>query len=553
MAPFRSKRVSRSARFRQRYIPPAKRAALSKSYRYVRGVYNGNYYRVRVANQNYRDDSSFRVPKLVSHPMPKAFKAVPPVAVAEVEVAATQAAASSATTTGALPGTTKAGGPVVGAAQQQQQQQQQQKARQQARQDAFRARILEWWRQNWPILVLNAGSLCTLAGFTRSDVLELRTLSTMGSLSFIAYACWVAPERWIPIAWSTVFASVNIYKIAQILTERTGHVILTDQQQEVYEEFFLPHGTTLKQFELIWKSGKIIKVKKGSILIRKGEPIHSVWLVLEGATRATALGRHLTAASSSPTKRKKHGGDSGAWIGEMVFLQTFDGNGITSASTTATGTNLLENTGSNGKAGIMEPFVPFEVRQKNKQGALSTRSSKDGYVPPQDGSNNDKDSGTRKDHIDEMNNNMQTQNGFKNEAFFTTMAIEDSVLLEWTHEEMADLMKRSDDMRSTLTRAMTAAVVGKVINFTVSRSKFTDKWTSWLGNWQQQSVTTAIRQENKHPIGWKRRDKTDKDARDGQGNETDNEEEEEEDDDEDEEAAGGFGNASSPLHRLSRG
>ena len=37
-------------------------------------------------------------------------------------------------------------------------------------------------------------------------------------------------------------------------------------------------------------------------------------------------------------------------------------------------------------------------------------------------------------------------------------------------------------MRGALTRAMTSAVVGKVVNMTISRSKL-PQWTAWLRDW----------------------------------------------------------------------
>ncbi len=42
---------------------------------------------------------------------------------------------------------------------------------------------------------------------------------------------------------------------------------------------------------------------------------------MEGSTQAHILGRHLTAQSASASaKLNKLGGDSGAWVGEMTFL-----------------------------------------------------------------------------------------------------------------------------------------------------------------------------------------------------------------------------------------
>ena len=67
---------------------------------------------------------------------------------------------------------------------------------------------------------------------------------------------------------------------------------------------------------------------------------------------------------------------------------------------------------------------------------------------------------------------------------YTIVAQEDCVVLRWRHDVMEGLMEKSTDMRAALTRAMTAAIVGKVINFTVSRSKANQTWTTWLGDWK---------------------------------------------------------------------
>jgi hypothetical protein len=67
---------------------------------------------------------------------------------------------------------------------------------------------------------------------------------------------------------------------------------------------------------------------------------------------------------------------------------------------------------------------------------------------------------------------------------YTIVAQEDCVVLRWRHDVMEGLMGKSTDMRAALTRAMTAAIVGKVINFTVSRSKANQTWATWLGDWK---------------------------------------------------------------------
>jgi CRP-like cAMP-binding protein len=71
-------------------------------------------------------------------------------------------------------------------------------------------------------------------------------------------------------------------------------------------------------------------------------------------------------------------------------------------------------------------------------------------------------------------------------AIYTIVAEEDCSVMKWSHEDMEGLMDSSNDMRSALTRAMTTALVGKVINMTVSRSTTMQlpSWTNWLSDWK---------------------------------------------------------------------
>ncbi len=178
-----------------------------------------------------------------------------------------------------------------------------------------------WLKQNGPVLILNCGSVCTLIGFTRQDVLELRALSMTGSLGFVTYQLFQRPIRWVPIMWSALFSTVNAFKITSILFERTATVSFNDEEENIFVEHFMQHGVTPKQFENLIKKSKRMKFKAGEVIVQQGEPLEMVYLVINGATRAHRGGRHLSIVSSSPVNReKKIAGDSGAWAGEISFL-----------------------------------------------------------------------------------------------------------------------------------------------------------------------------------------------------------------------------------------
>ena len=138
------------------------------------------------------------------------------------------------------------------------------------------------------------------------QVLELRLLSVAGSFSYVVY-CFAlpGPRDWAPILWSLTFIAVNGQKIYQILVERKGSVVLNAEQQAIYENYFQPHGLTLKQFQYINEKAHTIRLKKGDVLVREGEQMKDVFLVTSGKTRAHHMGRRLTAVSFAPPKEKE--------------------------------------------------------------------------------------------------------------------------------------------------------------------------------------------------------------------------------------------------------
>jgi len=124
--------------------------------------------------------------------------------------------------------------------------------------------------------------------------LELRALSVTGSVSFIIYNLVQSPIKWLTVGWSSLFTSVNTFKIVQIVNERHSHFEMTEEQEHAYSTFFMPHGVTPKQFESIFARADCIIVKKNESLIKQGEQLDHVYLIVHGSTRASVLGRYLT-------------------------------------------------------------------------------------------------------------------------------------------------------------------------------------------------------------------------------------------------------------------
>ena len=309
-----------------------------------------------------------------------------------------------------------------------------------------------WIKDNAGIIILNAGSICTLTAFTRSDILELRCLSMTGSLSSVIYFVTLVPKPKVmfPAIWSSIFALTNAYKVFFILEERNGKPkFLTAEEEFVYGEHFMPHGVTPRQFEKMIQISKVIELKKGDVLLNKGKDLTSVYLVKTGSVDGvTGLKRRVTAASRDKNTRQV-GGDSGAWIGELSFLNVLAAKDIKKTT----------------------PIKPQPVIK----------------VPT------DEEDAVKKvvDSIDPIQ--VQDSASAPNEAakpvktaILSYIATEDSTVYEFEHEKLTKVLQDSADMRAAVTRVMTAAVVGKVVNLYVSKVD-ADKslWQKWLeDNWQ---------------------------------------------------------------------
>lgn len=331
-----------------------------------------------------------------------------------------------------------------------------------------------WFTLNTPLLILNFGSMATLLGFTRSDVLELRTLAMTGNCTFVIYSLLLPPPiKWPAICWSMLFASVNGFNIAKILKERKGKVLLTLHEAEIYEEHFRPYGVTQFQFHKVIHMGHVKNIPAGGIISRQGAPITSVQLVVRGKTRANVGGRHLTAIGSSKGNRFKNmGGDSGAWIGEMAFLQAkWDRDhdvALASSSSSSSG----------GEGDSLREKIQKKISGGGRNKSSTTTATTSTTITKSGSHDED-------DNTDSTAAKTTSSSTTEPIRFITTIvAVEEVEIIEWSFDEMQKLLKVSNDMQGALTRAMTAAIVGKTVNFMVSRQQSMPQWSTMLDNWR---------------------------------------------------------------------
>ncbi|KAL7571107.1 hypothetical protein ACA910_014717 [Epithemia clementina (nom. ined.)] len=525
----------------------------------IKGVYKGQYYRIRVPpapekKRRFLPD----IPKLPQTHMakPKTFTKLPPPGSGSSSTTgksgATASSSSSSSHTASASGTSSATAAAAAdsaatstkttTALREKLQEKREKVHD------FASRFREWWRDNWAVLVLNIGSICSLVGFTRSDVVELRTLSTAGSVTSLIYHFSLSPRRMAPIAWSMIFAAVNSWKIYQVISEREGTVNFTKEQEQVYSKFFMPHGVTPKQFEHIYQQAEIVLVKKGQVVVHERQEMTHVCLVINGETRAQALGRRLTAASFKvvddavdATDDDRLSWTSGAWIGEMAFLESYwKKQASPSANSSSNGTHVKASSSSSSSATASHESQQSPQSQQSAQQSQSTinkpKLSKQQEQQQQQTTTVVSSSTNEPKHDSALRNAplysttaamttpesvvasyqhpetspliagaaaaanvpvprrvlsrrrtnaLQRSSAMSSkQALYTIVAVQDSVLMRWKYEDMERLLAKSPDLRGAMTRAMTAAIVGKVINFTVSRrASRPQNWTNWLRDW----------------------------------------------------------------------
>lgn len=335
-----------------------------------------------------------------------------------------------------------------------------------ARKEA-KADFMEWLKENAGVIILNFGSIASFISFTRTDILELRLLSITGSLSSVCYfALRPPPIVYGPIFWSSIFAGTNSFMVYHIYEERKGKPRQWSlEEQDVYDEHMLSHAVTPRQFEKMLKIVKKKVLEKNEVLVQKGQIVNKVHLVVSGSTEAYSyeykssnnsnfnnmkLSRRVTAASSKfGNKEKLQGGDSGAWIGELAFLDYLSAR---DKAKKGIGIPKLSNKGQKSLPDI-ETVGEFQTKETTI-------------------------------------NYKKTQN-----AFLSYVATERSIVYEWDFEELAELMKTSSDLRSAVTRAMTAAVVGKVVNMYISKADVNlPTWKKWIaGKFSDKDNISAVK------------------------------------------------------------
>jgi hypothetical protein len=135
-----------------------------------------------------------------------------------------------------------------------------------------------------PNYFLHAANVLLLVAYSVRDILWLRLFAVTSSLIAIPYFVLQPTPLWVAIAWSAVFASLNLFQSWRIFIERRP-VKLTAEEEEVRRLAFedLPPRKVLQVLSV----GSWITAESGERMIRRGERLGNISLIVRGTVRVT--------------------------------------------------------------------------------------------------------------------------------------------------------------------------------------------------------------------------------------------------------------------------
>ena len=150
-----------------------------------------------------------------------------------------------------------------------------------------------------PNYFLHAANVLLLVAYSVRDVLWLRLFAVASALIAIPYFALQPAPLWVPIAWSSVFAAINLFQSWRLFVERRP-VKLTPEEEQVRRLAFedLPSRKVLQVLSV----GSWINVETGERIIERGKCPEAISLIVRG-TVCSGRGRDIAVAVPPPEPR----------------------------------------------------------------------------------------------------------------------------------------------------------------------------------------------------------------------------------------------------------
>jgi hypothetical protein len=133
-----------------------------------------------------------------------------------------------------------------------------------------------------PNYFLHAANVLLLVAYSVRDILWLRVFAVASALIAIPYFVLQPVPLWVPIAWSSVFAAINLFQSWRLFLERRP-VKLTPEEEEVRRLAFgdLPPRKVLQVLSV----GSWSTVATGERMLERGKCPEAISLIVRGTVR----------------------------------------------------------------------------------------------------------------------------------------------------------------------------------------------------------------------------------------------------------------------------
>lgn len=133
-----------------------------------------------------------------------------------------------------------------------------------------------------PNYFLHAANVLLLVAYSVRDILWLRLFAVAAALITIPYFVLQPAPLWVPIAWSSVFAAINLFQSCRLFVERRP-VKLTPEEEEIRRLAFgdLPPRKVLQVLSV----GSWTTVATGERMLERGKCPEAISLIVRGTVR----------------------------------------------------------------------------------------------------------------------------------------------------------------------------------------------------------------------------------------------------------------------------
>ena len=132
---------------------------------------------------------------------------------------------------------------------------------------------------NIPLLLANLGFAIILISLTFRDILWLRVFAVLGTV--LVFPLYVFRDEivWTSLSWNFAGVLINLLQIVILILYRRP-LVLKGIEKQIYTSVF--SAINPRTFLKIFKLAKLEEYTNNTILIRRNDPVDSLYLIIDG-------------------------------------------------------------------------------------------------------------------------------------------------------------------------------------------------------------------------------------------------------------------------------